>query len=63
MYWLGLKVYLDVFAVVAARRQLDAPEGHRAFEGDFNGRLLHAVFPVQGGVACGRSDTAEVPLD
>ena len=53
---------LDVFAVVSPRWKLYSPEGDWTFEGDFDGRLLHAVLAVQRGVAGGRGYATEVPL-
>lgn len=54
--------YLDVFAVVASGRQLYPSEGDRTFEGNLDGRLLHAVLAVQRRVARRCRYAAEVPL-
>ena len=53
---------LDVFAVVSPCWKLYSPEGDRTFEGDFDGRLFHAVLAVERGVAGGRGYATEVPL-
>ena len=55
--------YLDVFAVVAPCGQLDASEGDGAFQRHLDGRLLHAVLPVERGVARRRRYAAEVTLN
>lgn len=54
---------LYVAAVVSSRRQLDAPESDWTLERHFDGRLLHAVLPVESGAARRGRHTAEIPLD
>lgn len=52
-----------MFAVVPPGRELDPPEGDGTLERHFNGRLLHAVLPVERCVARRRRHAAEVPLN
>lgn len=43
--------YLNMFAVVASCWKLYSPEGDWTFEGNLNGRLLHAVLSVERRIA------------
>ena len=43
--------HLDVLAIVASSRQLDAPECDGALQRHLDGCLLHAIFPIEGRVA------------
>lgn len=43
--------HLDVLAIMASSRQLDAPECDGALQGHLDGRLLHAVLPIESRVA------------
>ncbi len=66
--WLSVFVYpcsahLNVFAVMASCWKLYTPESDWTFEGNLNGRLLHAVLPVERRVARWCCYAAEVPLN
>ena len=52
-----------MFAVVASGWKLYSPEGDGTFEGDLDGRLLHAVLSVERGVARRCSYATEVPFN
>lgn len=54
--------HLYVPAVVTSGWQLDSSERDRAFERDFDRRLLHAVLAVQAG-SPGDGAAAEISLD
>lgn len=43
--------HLDMLAVMASSRQLDAPECDRALQGHLDGCLLHTILPIEGRVA------------